>query len=149
MELQMKKSKQSKNNPSKKHHFLPRHYLRGFVNSEDCFFIYDKQNDNILPKPLTPDAVFFENNLNTVTFPEGESSDFLENLYTEIENQSWATLDNIRNSSSKTPIQLFDKMHLFLFYYFYTGGYRVILSMLKNYQNYFLLKMIKISIILP
>ena len=114
----MKKLKQLKNNRSKKHHYLPRHYLRGFVNSEGCFFIYDKQNDKILPKPLTPDAAFFENNLNTVTLPKGEVSDFLESFYTDIENQSWGPLDKILGSSSKTPIQLLDKMNLFLFLLF-------------------------------
>lgn len=118
MDLQPKKSEQLKNNRSKKHHYLPRHYLKGFVNSEGCFFIYDKQNDKILPKPLTPDAAFFENNLNTVTLPKGEVSDFLESCYTDIENQSWGLLDKIRGSSSKTPIQLLDKMNLFLFLLF-------------------------------
>lgn len=118
MDLQPKKSEQLKNNRSKKHHYLPRHYLKGFVNSEGCFFIYDKQNDKILPKPLTPDAAFFENNLNTVILPKGEASDFLESCYTDIENQSWGTIDKIRGSSSKTPIQLLDKMNLFLFLLF-------------------------------
>ena len=118
MDSQTKKSKQLKNNQSKKHHYLPRKYLRGFVNGQDCFFVYDKQNDKILPQPLSPDATFFENNLNTTIFPDGKTSDFLENLYTEFENQSWGPLDTIRNSNNKTPIQLLDKMHLFLFLLF-------------------------------
>lgn len=118
MDLPIRKSKQLKNKRSKKHHYLPRHYLRGFTDSENCFFIYDKQNDRILPRPLTPDTTFFENNLNTVIFPEGKSSDFLEDLYTDIENQLWGPLDNIRCSTSKTPIKLLDKMHLFLFLLF-------------------------------
>ncbi len=67
---------------------------------------------------MTPNAVFFENDLNTVIFPEGESSDFLENLYRDIENQSWGPLNNIRSSTSKTAIKLLDKMHLFLFLLF-------------------------------
>lgn len=117
MDLPMKKLRQS-NNRSKKHHYLPRYYLRGFVDSEGCFFVYDKQNDKILPKPLTPDVTFFENNLNTVIFPNGKRSDFLENLYTEIENQSWGALNKIRSSNRKTPIQLLDRMHLFSFLLF-------------------------------
>lgn len=112
------KIKQFKNKHSKKHHYLPKHYLKGFVNSQGCFYIYDKKNDLILPKPLTPNAVFFEKNLNTITLPKGEASDFPENLYAEIENQSWGSLDNIRRSNNKTPIQILDKMHLFLFLLF-------------------------------
>lgn len=111
----MKKSEQSKKPRSKKHHYLPRYYLKGFTDSRNYFFVYDKQKDRILPNALTPDSFFFENNLNTVTLPGGGSSDFLEDFYTDIENQFWGPLDTIRKSNSKTTIQLFDLMHLFLF----------------------------------
>ena len=105
-----------KKNPSKKHHYLPRYYLNGFTNSDNRFFVYDKLKDKIF---LTnPDATFFENNLNTITFPKEDSSDFLEDLYTEIENQSWGSLDKVRESTCKTPIELLDRMHLFLFLLF-------------------------------
>jgi hypothetical protein len=92
--------------------------LKGFTDSGNCFFVYDKRQDIILPRPLTPNTAFFKNNLNTVTFPEGDSSDFLEDLYTDIENQSWGPLDTIRKSNIKTSIELLDKMHLFLFLLF-------------------------------
>jgi hypothetical protein len=98
---------------STKHHYLPRHYLDGFTNNENSFFVYDKQADNIFPS--NPDAAFFENNLNTVTLPTGDTSDFMEELYTHMENRSWGALDRIRKSTHKTPIELMDKMHLFLF----------------------------------
>lgn len=100
-------------NSSKKHHYLPRHYLKGFTNSDNTFFVYDKLKERIFLS--NPDDSFFENNLNTVTFPSGESSDFLEDMYTEDENQSWGPFDKIRESTSKTTIELLDKMHLFLF----------------------------------
>ena len=109
----MKKSKQSNKNRSKKHHYLPKYYLKGFTNSKNGFFVYDKQADKIFY--TSPNATFFENNLNTVILPKGNSSDFLEELYTSIENQSWNSLDSIRKSTSKTPIELLDRMHLFLF----------------------------------
>lgn len=101
------------NTASKRHHYLPRYYLKGFTNSDNRFFVYDKEKERIFVR--NPDTAFFENNLNTVTFPEGHSSDFLEDMYTEIENQSWGPLDRVRESTCKTPIALLDKMHLFLF----------------------------------
>ena len=102
--------------PSKKHHYLPRCYLNGFTNSKNSFFVYDKQKDNVF---LTnPGGAFFENNLNTVTFPEGDSSDLLEEAYTGIENQCWGSLNKIRESNHKTPIRLSDGMNLFLFLLF-------------------------------
>ena len=105
-----------KNKRSKKHHYLPRYYLKGFTNSDDCFFVYDKCNDKIF---LTnPDSSFFINKLNTVTLPDGNQSDFLESSYAEIESQSWNSLDNVRNSTRKTPIEYSDKIHLFHFLLF-------------------------------
>lgn len=97
-----------------KHHYLPRHYLRGFTDSAGGFFVYDKKSGKIFF--TRPDAAFFENDLNTVTFPDGISpSDFLESLYCHIENQAWPSLGNIRNSTAYAPIELQDKMELFLF----------------------------------
>jgi hypothetical protein len=101
---------------SKKHHYLPRYYLRGFTNSEGVFFVYDKHTGKIFA--TTPDSAFFENNLNTTESPDGNQSDFLEDLYTEIENQSWNSLDSIRDSDFNTPIKHLDKMNLFLFLLF-------------------------------
>jgi len=98
---------------SKKHHYLPRHYLKGFTNNTNGFYIYDKKEDKIFY--TSPDAAFFENHLNTVSLPGGDSSDFLEKSYTDIENQCWDSLDRIRESNNKTPIALLDKMNLFLF----------------------------------
>ena len=104
------------NTPSKKHHYLPRHYLRGFTNGDNRFFVYDKKNDTIFVS--SPDAAFFENNLNTVTSPTGETSDFLEDMYSEIEGRSWGSLDRVRESTRETPIALLDRMHIFLFLLF-------------------------------
>lgn len=134
------KSNQLKNNRSKKHHYLPRHYLKGFVDSRNSFFVYDKRNDRIIDKPLTPDVTFFENNLNTVIFPQGELSDFLENLYTKIENQSWGPLDNIRGSNRKTQIQLLDKMHLFLFLLFLHWRLPSNIEHVEKLSKYFFVK---------
>lgn len=101
---------------SKKHHYLPRHYLKGFTNNKNGFYIYDKQEDKIFY--TSPDAAFFENHLNTVSLPGGDSSDFLEELYKDIENECWNSLDRIRESNNKIPINLLDKMNLFLFLLF-------------------------------
>lgn len=101
---------------SKKHHYLPVYYLKGFTDSDNAFFVYDKQKDNLFTS--SPDNTFFENHLNTATLPDGSSSDFIEGMYTDLENLCWPSLDNIRKSTYKTPINLLDKMHLFLFLLF-------------------------------
>lgn len=101
---------------SKKHHYLPRHYLRGFVDDTGSFYVWDKKADRIFQ--TNPGDAFFENNLNTVTFPQGQSSDFIEDLYAKMENRSWGSLDRIRKSTNITPVALLDKMHLLFFLLF-------------------------------
>lgn len=103
---------------SVKHHYLPRHYLKGFMGTDGLLHVYDKERDMLLPKPLTPDALFFENNLNTLELPSGENSDFLEELYTFVENNSWESFDRIRKSNANKAVSLLDQMGLFHFLLF-------------------------------
>ncbi|MFA7654340.1 MAG: DUF4238 domain-containing protein [Candidatus Magasanikbacteria bacterium] len=113
----MDKSNHGKNR-SKKHHYLPRYYLKGFTDCDDKFFVYDKKQKIILPKPISPLVFFAENDLNTITLPNGKTSDFLENLYTNVENQVWGPFDRIRHSKLNDPINILDKMSVFLFLLF-------------------------------
>lgn len=99
--------------PSVKHHFLPRHYLSGFTNDKGLFYVYDKSSGKIFES--SPSNTFFEKHLNTVTFPKGHSSDFLEGVYTHIENESWTAFDRIQKSTKDTNIGLIDKMNLYFF----------------------------------
>jgi hypothetical protein len=101
------------NKRSRKHHYLPRYYLKGFTNTNGGFFIYDKQVDKIYPSG--PGATFFEKDLNTMVLPKSGPSDLLEKLYADTESTSWSALDRIRNSKPNMPIELLDKMHLSLF----------------------------------
>jgi hypothetical protein len=98
---------------SRKHHYLPRHYLRGFTDRAGSFFVYDKASGKIFRS--SPDAAFFENDLNTVAFPDGKQSDLLESLYAQVEREAWHSLDNIRRSHPDIPISVRDRMHLFFF----------------------------------
>lgn len=104
------------NKISKKHHYLPRHYLKGFTDENGGFFVYDKINDNIFSS--SPDTKFFENNLNTIEIKEGQSSDFLEDLHTHVENTCWNSFESIRNSFKDTNINQMDRMNLLLFLLF-------------------------------
>lgn len=106
----------TKQKVSKKHHYLPRHYLKGFTDEAGAFFVYDKKTTKIFQ--TNPDAAFFENDLNTVEFPTREKSDFLEGLYTQMENQSWESLDIIRGSSQRTTIEISTKANLLVFLLF-------------------------------
>jgi hypothetical protein len=99
-------------NTSQKHHYLPRHYLGGFSDNSNCLFVYDKQKDKIFP--YSPADSFFENSLNTATLPDGSTSEYIEELYANLEDRCWPSFDIIRDSTSENPIHLWDRMHLFL-----------------------------------
>ena len=121
------------NKLSKKHHYLPRHYLRGFTNEKGTFFVYDKKSDKITER--TPDNAFFENNLNTITFKDGRRSDFMENTYAYFERKSWVALDKIRASSSISPVDLMDKLDLFLFLLFLHWRIPANLKVIEDISN--------------
>ncbi|MDD3303114.1 MAG: DUF4238 domain-containing protein [Candidatus Gracilibacteria bacterium] len=103
------------NKVSKKHHYLPRKYLKGFSDNNNLFYIYDKEKDIIFQQ--YPDSFFFKNNLNTFEI-NGAEKDFLENLYTNTENLFWPSYEKIINSTPKEYINGLDKLNLYLFLLF-------------------------------
>jgi hypothetical protein len=78
-------------NPSVNHHYLPRHYLKGFTDERGMFYIYDKQKDMLFLS--NPDSTFFEKRLNSLTFPSGRSSDSLESIYAFAEKKAWPSFN--------------------------------------------------------
>lgn len=71
---------------TKKHHFLPEFYLRGFVTDLGKFFVYDYQKGRLKKGQHAPSSHFFEWHRNTVEF-EGKSSDFPEQGYSVKDNR--------------------------------------------------------------
>lgn len=106
-----------KSKSSKRHHYLPRCYLRGFTNSEGSFYVYDKHADKIFL--TSPDASFFENNLNTIQSSGDESKDFLEGLYRDMENELCPAIAYIiKADHAKDVIGLGIREQIFLFLLF-------------------------------
>lgn len=98
---------------SRKHHYLPRYYLRGFANEKERFFIYDKKEDKFFGS--TPNNSFYQSDLNTINFSKTKKSDFLEAMYGKIESNARSALDHIRKSDNKAIIDPLDKAHVFFF----------------------------------
>ncbi len=48
---------------SKRHHYLPQFYLRGFTDNKGEFYVFDKQTEEI--RKSNPLNSFFENHRNT------------------------------------------------------------------------------------
>jgi hypothetical protein len=71
---------------SKRHHYLPQFYLKGFTNKAGTFAVYDKSKNILKRGEYSPKTHFFEEGRNTVLV-NGEEDDFIERtLYQKIDN---------------------------------------------------------------
>lgn len=101
-----------KNNKiSRKHHYIPQFHLKGFLDDvSGSFFVFDKKNGKFW-ETNTKD-IFFEKDRNIIIFPNGDKSDFLENLYTDIEKVALPVFKKIQEQRSTAKISYYDKLYL-------------------------------------
>ena len=71
---------------SKKHHYIPQFFIKGFTDNEGIFWVYDKLYDQIIPKPQTSAMRFYLKSRNTITV-DGNEFDFLEKSYQFLEDK--------------------------------------------------------------
>lgn len=81
---------------SKKHHYLPQFYLKGFLNENKEFFVFDKKLNQI--RKSSPDKSFFENNRNSSQMGN-ERSVFLEDIYSYFDSLTAPHLDKLRKKT--------------------------------------------------
>jgi len=99
---------------SKRHHYLPVFYLRGFCNSEGRIWIYDKTKDKFFQ--TRPENVFVVNDLNTLTYDGGEKKDFLEALYSYTDGIAAPLVDKVvRSTVRDVPLTDEEKYQLTVF----------------------------------
>ena len=79
---------------SSRHHFIPKFYLENFVNPDNHFFVYDKQNpSNIFRK--SPKQVCYETNRNSffgkdnipIPYLEAKTYSYFDNLHAPVFNK--------------------------------------------------------------
>lgn len=56
---------------SKRHHYLPEFYQKGFTSAQGTFKVYDKKTKRLSNKDRTPSSIFFEWNLNSALLQRG------------------------------------------------------------------------------
>lgn len=86
---------------SKKHHYLPEFYLKGFVNNSGQFSVFDYQKGHIKKGEYSPSTHFFERDRNSIEF-EGHKSDFPEQNYSEKDNW-FSSLFKVIQASAGIP----------------------------------------------
>ena len=83
-------------NISKRHHYIPQFYLRGFTNENKTYFIFDKKKEEI--RETIPKNSFYQNKRNT-SIIGNEKSVLLEDLYSQFDSVTAPELRKIQEST--------------------------------------------------
>lgn len=84
---------------SRRHHYLPQMYLRGFADESDLVWVFDRQNNTFIHQGILKTAV--KKDFYTVVGPDGQKTDAVEQM-----------LANIVEGPMKRIIERLDKKNL-------------------------------------
>lgn len=88
---------------SSRHHYIPIYYLKGFLNNNSEFAIFDKKNKVLKKGYFSPRTHFFEYDRNIVQGAEG-LTDSLEGLYAMYDDKIARLFEMLRNIKERKDI---------------------------------------------
>jgi hypothetical protein len=105
-----------KNKPPKFHHYVPKTYLKHWLDGSGKIYIYDKKTGNIRPSSING-QYFGKNNLNTITYPDDTKGYWVEKSYSEIEGIMSPVLNKVASSvlANSGDVTYEDKLMMSLF----------------------------------
>jgi hypothetical protein len=84
----------NKQNPKKRHHYIPVFYLNGFTGSDGALWVYDKEDKG--PFASSPEGIAYERHYFSFTTPTGEKdSETVENWMAALEGESDKVLNKV------------------------------------------------------
>lgn len=89
----------NKKNISRRHHYIPQTYLKGFCNQNKKFYIFDKNKQKIKGKEFSTKTHFFEMDRNIMNI-NGVENDEIEALYNKQDDDIAEILQKITESKS-------------------------------------------------
>lgn len=98
---------------SKRHHYLPEFYIKGFLNPKNKVFVFDKLEKGFKKNEFSPKQIFFEWNRNTLEI-EGVKDVFIEKLYRYFEGMLSPTYNKIKKQTGKINYDINDVFNLLL-----------------------------------
>ncbi|MDK2899094.1 MAG: hypothetical protein PWQ10_281 [Patescibacteria group bacterium] len=101
------------NNPPKFHHFIPKTYLKRWLDDSDLLYIYNKKSHNIKPSSING-QYFGKNHLNTITYPDHTKSYWIEELFADIEGIISPALNKIALTKHKLSKEITYDDRLFI-----------------------------------
>ena len=99
---------------SRRHHYLPVFYLKGFTNEEKLFYVYDKIEDSILVKQK-PESKFYEKDLNNYKTENGVLLTIEEPLYTPHDTKFAPLLSKIQSGDIHQNLTALEKLEVLYF----------------------------------
>jgi len=99
---------------SKRHHYLPEVYLKGFTGEDGKLSVYDIRKKKLKKGRYSPKQVFFEWNRNTFDV-SNQKTDFLENIYKSVDQRITPVLKKIQESSGDPKLDPYDFFSLIYF----------------------------------
>lgn len=99
---------------SKRHHYIPEFYIKGFTGEDGLLAVYNKEKKRIEVNRKSPKQVFFEWNRNTFKI-NGEDNDIVEKLYRFGENRFSTIYRNLIEKHEPIELKLYDLCNLIHF----------------------------------
>ena len=87
----------------KRHHYLPKFYLKGFLGDDGCLAVYDRSSDTV--RRQQPENTGVEGHLYTLTDDQGRKRYELEHALSQIESAAATTLPLLIEGQSLTKQQ--------------------------------------------
>lgn len=105
-----------KNKPPRFHHYVPKTYLKHWLDDNNLIYIYNKKTGEIKASSIKG-QYFGKNHLNTITYPNGTKGYWVEEAFAEAESKITPALDKVASSllSNSKRITFEDKLALSLF----------------------------------
>ena len=99
---------------SKRHHYIPQFYIKGFTGDDGLIAVYNKEKGKIESQRKSPKQVFFEWNRNTFTI-NGIENDIIEKLYQHGENKFSPIYKKLIDKYEPIELELYDLFYLIIF----------------------------------
>ena len=100
---------------SKRHHYVPEFYLRGFTNEDGYFYVFDKQTEKI--RKAYPKEYFYGWNRNTGSIGE-EKSTLLESMYGYFESTIAPHYEAFKETTNLSEVDIGSFFHVLRFIHF-------------------------------
>ncbi len=90
---------------SKRHHYIPQYFTRNFTDTDGLLFVFNKIENKIIERKMSPKSIFFEIDRNTVDF-SGHLLDNLEKMYADLDHRISQDLSHVLKTKTVTPEEL-------------------------------------------